>query len=396
MTAVVAASDTNMAAACHVCRASRLELRTGFEGLPRVSSDCRPWPAGGALALCENCGLVQKVVDASFADDAAAIYGSYQLYHQTQGQTEQIIFDQQTGIGKPRSELVLASLLEQLTLPARGSMLDMGCGTGPTLRAFSRLVEGWSLYGYDPHLPDRDRVAKIPGVKGIFEGKPEAIEERFDLVTAVHVLEHVPDPLTFLKSMARCLDRDGKLLVQIPYFPDSPFDLVIADHCSHFTLGYVAELCRQAGLVPLLLSADQLPKEITLVARAGRTDAAPAAPRLSAARHAADAGLSWLHAVAQQARDTEASSLGLFGTSIGGNWLLGILGDRVQFFVDEDPGRASSTYRDRPVLRPHAVPPGSTVLAPLPLAVATRIRARLSPQTYDFVLPPAYQAPPRL
>jgi hypothetical protein len=72
------------------------------------------------------------------------------------------------------------------------------------------------------------------------------------------------------------------------------------------------------------------------------------------------------------------------------------LGDRVQFFVDEDPGRASSTYRDRPVLLPDAVPRGSTVLVPLPLAVATRIKERLSPQTYDFVLPPAYQAPPRL
>jgi SAM-dependent methyltransferase len=395
MTAVIA-SDTSTSAACHVCRASGLELRPEFEGLPRVSSDCRPWPAGGELALCESCGLVQKVVDASFAEDAAAIYGSYQLYHQTQGQTEQIIFDQQTGLGKARSELVLASLLERLALPERGSMLDMGCGTGPTLRAFSRLVGGWSLYGYDPHLPDRDRVAKIPGVKGIFEGKPDSIEQRFDLVTAVHVLEHVPDPLTFLKSMARCLGPDGKVLVQIPYFPDSPFDLAIADHCSHFTLGYMAELCRRAGLVPLLLSADQLPKEITLVARLGQADASPVAPPLSAVRHAADAGLSWLHAVAQQARDTRASSLGVFGTSIGGNWLLGILGDRVQFFVDEDPGRASSTYRDRPVLPPHAVPRGSTVLAPLPLALATRIRARLAPQAYDFVLPPAYQAPPRL
>jgi SAM-dependent methyltransferase len=395
MTAVAAASDTSAEAVCHVCRASKFEPRSGFEGLPRVSSDCRPWAAGGTLALCESCGLLQKVVDASFAGDAAAIYGSYQLYHQTQGQTEQVIFDQQTGLGKPRSELVLASLLGQLGLPERGRMLDMGCGTGPTLRAFSRLVEGWSLYGYDPHLPDRDRVANIPGVRGIFEGTPDSIEERFDLVTAVHVLEHVPDPLTFLKHMARCLARDGKVLVQIPYFPDSPFDLVIADHCSHFTLGYMGELCRRAGLVPLLLSADQLPKEITLVARLGRSDASTPAPP-AATGAAADAGLSWLRALAQQARDTKASSLGVFGTSIGGNWLLGILGDRVQFFVDEDPGRARSTYRDRPVLHPHAVPRGSTVLAPLPPALATRIRARLSPQTYDFVLPPAYQAPPRL
>jgi SAM-dependent methyltransferase len=337
--------------------------------------------------------LAQKRIDASWRSEAERVYASYSLYHQTADGTEQVIFDQTTGKGVPRSELMFRALLERFALAERGRMLDLGCGTGPTLRAFSKLMQGWELNGFDPHLSDSERVRKIPGVKRVYEGSLEQIDGSFELITAVHVLEHVTEPLAFLRSARRLMQRDGLFLVQVPYFPDTPFDFAILDHCSHFTVRGIERLFGAAGLKVELVSTSLLPKEITVVARPAAAEAALATPSdawLAEDTLAVQACLDWLQQLRAQALAQPAERLGVFGTSIGGNWLLGVLGEKIAFFVDEDPGRSGSTYRDRPVYAPAQVPAGSRVLMPLPHALAERIALRLDPQHFELVLPPAY------
>jgi hypothetical protein len=41
--------------------------------------------------------------------------------------------------------------------------------------------------------------------------------EYYDVIVAFHVLEHIPDPLTFLSKLYNCLSRNGLLVVEIPY-----------------------------------------------------------------------------------------------------------------------------------------------------------------------------------
>jgi hypothetical protein len=69
-----------------------------------------------------------------------------------------------------------------------------------------------------------------------------------------------------------------------------------------------------------------------------------------------------------------------------------VLGERIAFFVDEDPGRAGSTYRERPVYAPSQVPAGYRVLMPLPHALAQQILLRVRPEHFELVLPPSYTA----
>ena len=129
-------------------------------------------------------------------------------------------------------------------------------------------------------------------------------------------------------------------------------------------------------------------------------DAEAALPTPSDAWLAEDAGavqacLDWLEQLRTQALAQPGERVGVFGTSIGGNWLLGVLGEKIAFFVDEDPGRSGSTYRDRPVYAPAQVPAGCGVLMPLPHALARKIALRLSSQHFELVLPPEYTAAAR-
>lgn len=383
---------------CHLCSSSELQAVAMPEGLPAVTSDCRPWPRQPEVVLCRTCGLAQKRIDAAWRSEAERVYASYALYHQTADGTEQVIFDQATGKGVPRSELMFRALLERFALAGRGRMLDLGCGTGPTLRAFSRLMQGWELNGFDPHLSDRERVRQIPGVKQVYEGSLEQIDGTFELVSAVHVLEHVTEPLAFLRGARRLMQQDGLFLVQVPYFPDTPFDFAVFDHCSHFTVRGIERLFHAAGLKVELVSTSLLPKEITVVARRAAAEEALPAPSdawLAEDARAVRACLAWLHELRAQALAQPGERVGVFGTSIGGNWLLGVLGEKIAFFVDEDPGRSGSTYRERPVYAPAQVPAGCRVLMPLPHALAQRISSRLSPEHFELVLPPSYAAAAR-
>ena len=131
---------------CQICGAAVLETLEGFSRLGRVTSDCRPWPAGGRLALCPGCGTVQKPADADWQSECATIYRDYAVYSLAGG-AEQLVFDAAAGAAASRSSAIIARLLETMDLPVAGSVLDIGCGNGGFLAAFANHRPGWALHG---------------------------------------------------------------------------------------------------------------------------------------------------------------------------------------------------------------------------------------------------------
>ena len=377
---------------CHRCGENRLTVFPLFEQMSRVTSDSRPWPLGGKSAICQQCALIQKVVDDSWRKEVREISESYCLYHQSVGQVEQIIFNEK-GEGAPRSQWVLGRIMEYVTLPETGRMIDIGCGNGPTLRAFSEMKSGWSLFGYEPYPHDLERVLSIPDVRELYTGKLEEIPGFFDLITVSHVLEHVENPVPFLRAIRELLAPSGILSIQIPYFIDHIFDVMSADHCSHYTLDTLADLLDQVGFMPIVLSQESMPREITVIANRAEIGLFRyrAADRFDLHYQSAQGCFKWLGGVLDQAREGE-DAFGVFGTSIGGNWLVGALGDRVTFFVDEDPARAGTQYRGRPIYHPRDVPADTRVIMPLHPKIANRIIRRLKPERFQWVQPPPYDA----
>lgn len=63
----------------------------GFAELPRISSDCKAWPVGGELYLCQSCGAIQKLANDTWLKDINEIYDSYDLWPLS-GNNEQPIF----------------------------------------------------------------------------------------------------------------------------------------------------------------------------------------------------------------------------------------------------------------------------------------------------------------
>jgi 2-polyprenyl-3-methyl-5-hydroxy-6-metoxy-1,4-benzoquinol methylase len=114
-------------------------------------------------------------------------------------------------------------------------LLDFGCGVGGFLlkaREVTAVAEG-----LEPELRLQDHFGQS-GLK--IHTQMDAITAsglpRFDVITAFHVVEHLPDPRHTLARLALLLDKvGGELIVEVPSSDDALLTLYGCECFTHFT-----------------------------------------------------------------------------------------------------------------------------------------------------------------
>ncbi|MCC6234685.1 MAG: class I SAM-dependent methyltransferase [Verrucomicrobiales bacterium] len=377
------APSPNPTVTCHLCGSPDLELSVAYPSFHRVTSDCKAWAPGGGLARCRTCGLVQTTVSPAWSAEADRIYQSYTIYHQSGG-TEQRVFDGRGGAGRPRSEQIIDALRQAERLPERGRLLDIGCGNGGFLSAWSRLIPGWTLAGTEFDAKYQREVESIPGFERLHFGEVKDIPGTFDVITLIHVLEHIPSPLGLLQQLRDKLNPGGLLLVEVPDCGQNVFMLLVADHCSHFSPPLLAGVVAASGLQVTQATNTWVTKEVSVVARRIDSPASCAAAGTSAIRLPAAESARVFAGERELARIVERvtpllgrAQFGLFGTAIAATWLDAQTGGAARFFVDEDLNRTGKTHFGRPILAPQDVPCGAAVFVALPPVLSGPVSQRL-------------------
>jgi 2-polyprenyl-3-methyl-5-hydroxy-6-metoxy-1,4-benzoquinol methylase len=150
------------------------------------------------------------------------------------------------------------------SLPATGSLLDVGCGEGYVLALFA--AEGWDVVGVDfsssavaQHHPE---LAPLVETGDLFESLDRVLAggKRFDLLWLDNVLEHVLDPERLLRQCRHVMAPHGALVVEVPNdFSIVQRDLVrlgliedsawvfVPDHVSYFDRSSLVALADAAG-----------------------------------------------------------------------------------------------------------------------------------------------------
>ncbi|HEY6340799.1 MAG TPA: class I SAM-dependent methyltransferase [Bryobacteraceae bacterium] len=376
---------------CKVCANPYLAEIPEFRSLPRVTSDCMPFRPGGRLLVCGACGAAQSPSDEQWLSEIREIYNNYRPYHQAGG-VEQHVADPTTGQLRRRSQILVERYLALPDVPRSGKVIDIGCGTGATLRALSERG-GWRLYGSEIDTKNIHSLASLDGFEALYTGAPSELPGRFDLITMVHALEHFPDPVEVLRDVRNKIAPGGRLFVEVPNSDSNPFDLVIADHMMHFTPDTLCALAVRAGFKADCLATTWVAKELSLTARCSEPQADDDLRSNASftALHRVRGQVNWLGRFVDTSREASAAarSFGLFGTSIVATWLSSFLGDSVSFFVDEDPNRAGGTYLGRPVIHPSQVQQGSVVYLALIPEIAAKVELRLRSTIPELRLPPA-------
>jgi SAM-dependent methyltransferase len=206
---------------------------------------------------CPSCGFEQSLLEPGIGDTAS---------HEAIDEGLRA-----SGLNALR-EINFARIITILTRlrPARGRILEVGCGHGWFLHAATR--EGWSAIGIEPDRAIATSAARR-GATVRLGTYPEAIEpgETFDAIVFNDVFEHLPDVQAAMKSSAAALRPGGVLVVNLPDARGvlyrfsrllarlglpGPFERLWqkgfpSPHLSYFTGPLLRRLAEQNGFVPL-------------------------------------------------------------------------------------------------------------------------------------------------
>ena len=141
--------------------------------------------------------------------------------------------------------------------PARGRLLDVGCGSGELLEALR--ADGWQVSGVEPSARSAEIARAQRGLDVQAAGFDDAVlpDGGFEAVVFAAALEHLHDPLAALVRARRLLSVGG--LVAVLFLPrfDAPqtrlfgarwIGLDLPRHLYHFEPRTFVETAQRAGL----------------------------------------------------------------------------------------------------------------------------------------------------
>jgi len=163
---------------------------------------------------CGNCGLIFQSAEDSRAADPDFYAETYRKIYQ--GAPEPTVKD--LTVQKKRAEFLIQFLgRNAIQTPSR--ILDVGASSGMLLAAF-RDAFGGQTTGVEPGDAYR-AYAESQGLdmSPSLEALAAANVGRYDLISMIHVLEHLPDPVGTLRMIRKeLLAKGGSLLVEVPKF----------------------------------------------------------------------------------------------------------------------------------------------------------------------------------
>ena len=135
---------------------------------------------------------------------------------------------------------------------ARGRLLDIGAFDGSFLALAKQ--KGFEIHGIEPTEEGvlEARKKGLDVVQGFFNKEYAGkIDKSYDVVTMLHTLEHVEDPLEFVRLALRVTAPGGYLYIEVPdvtrAFAENMSDFFSVQHLNHFTSNTIRNLASRVG-----------------------------------------------------------------------------------------------------------------------------------------------------
>lgn len=204
--------------------------------------------------LCSQCGLVFQTPRMSESELDTFYQEQYRVAYQGQGGPS----DKDLKVQKARAEY-LVNLLQGMAIKKVQNYLDIGSSAGSLITQVQG-VYGCEAVGIEPGEAYR-QYAESKGIRVFKELSliEEAEIQRFDLVSLIHVLEHLPDPVEYLKALRiNFLTQNAKLLVEVPnLYAHDCFEVA---HLISFSIDRLVQVLTKAGYKCLFIEKHGHPR----------------------------------------------------------------------------------------------------------------------------------------
>jgi len=360
---------------CHVCGsfAQKYESRVLSSN---VSSDGKIVNKPFELGVCNACGIVIKNTDLEYTKNIKKIYDDYEIYA-ISGGNEKRIFSNAGNYVSSRSDVLVSEINKVDPFQKKETVLDIGSGTGAFLEAWSRFDPLAKLFAHDLTEDYLARLRNIPNFQSLYSCPIHKISKKFDVISLVHVLEHIINPIQFLNQLKSLMYSNSILLVNVPNFIETPTDICVYDHCSHFTTSSINNLLKVAGFEVLKYSDKLISREHIILAR--KTNTITSFP--AQVKHNDKEFPFYLRCLEAIAKGVEEHVIGdashIFGTSTSSIWAAIFAKQWQGFFLDEDRNRIGKKLIFRKIIAPSELNTPTNVFLPFGEKQACQIASRL-------------------
>lgn len=178
---------------CKLCGSDEYKYR---KGKVRDNGDLK-------IVECENCGLVYL--------DSFEHIDNY--FYEESGIHDKVDFLKWQKTTLIDDERRFNFLKNRLT---NKSVLDFGSGNGGFINLSKDIAQYVCAVELENAVLPYYRERKIDLYKSIKE-----IEKKFDIITSFHVLEHLKNPHKILSDMKNHLEKNGKIIIEVPNANDA-------------------------------------------------------------------------------------------------------------------------------------------------------------------------------
>ncbi|MBF0444316.1 MAG: class I SAM-dependent methyltransferase [Magnetococcales bacterium] len=198
---------------CYLCGSDKSTLRNG---------QVRDNPKA-LINQCSQCGLV-FLTQISLGESLDDFYRESGMHSENLFSIEQWLLDT-----KQDDNRRFNSFKVQIT---NKSVLDFGCGAGGFLLQAKDVAKSVAGIELEKRLSKHFLQNGLEVVGDINDFAPT---RKFDIITAFHVVEHLPDPRFILKNLLKYLAPDGKIIIEVPNAQDALLTLYENEPFSKFT-----------------------------------------------------------------------------------------------------------------------------------------------------------------
>ncbi len=330
------------------------------KGEESISSLGELIPDKTTVYFCRNCDHIQT----EEIQDIEDYYSSQYKILMESDEQDQIFAVK----GKPdtfRFDFQSELLFKHCDITRNAKVLEYGSAKAATLKKVNERRPDTECYAFDVsemYIPFWDKF--LPKHHQATFVTPEAWYGQMDCVMSFYVLEHVSDLQSALHNINSLLKVGGTLYFVVPNVFGNVADMIVCDHCNHFSENSIEFLLQANSFDIDILESDR--DSPALVVKATKLERPlndrPVGGKISCFNEAQEIAGFWQekNISLREGVKSRSQSVAIYGAGVYGRYIAASIRDltQVHCFIDQNPYLQGKFAFDVPIVAPDNIPSG--------------------------------------